>query len=63
MNNLNQINDVSERAARFLRTLLITGKLAWEAPGVGKGGSVIFANGRLFLRHGTALLCYDLAAR
>jgi outer membrane protein assembly factor BamB len=87
---------------------LRTGKLAWEAPGVGKGGSVTFsdgllycysedgtvglmrpspekcevvssfkvsqgdgphwahlvvARGRLFLRHGTALMCYDLAAR
>jgi outer membrane protein assembly factor BamB len=84
-----------------------TGKLAWEAPGVGKGGSVVFAdgmlycysedgkvgmmkasaakcevvssfdvtqgegshwahlavsNGRLFLRHGNALMCYDLKA-
>ena len=87
---------------------LRTGKLAWEAPGVGKGGSVTFADGllycysedgtvglmrpspekcevvssfkvtqgdgphwahlvvakgRLFLRHGTALMCYDLKAR
>jgi outer membrane protein assembly factor BamB len=87
---------------------LNTGKLAWEAPGVGRGGSVIFAdgmlycysedgvvglvrpspekcevvstfkvaegdgshwahlvvaNGRLYLRHGTALMCYDLTAK
>lgn len=87
---------------------LSTGQLAWEAPGVGKGGSVIFADGmlycysedgvvglvrpspekcevvstfkvaqgdgshwahlvvakgRLFVRHGTALMCYDVAAR
>jgi len=86
---------------------LNTGRLAWEAAGVGKGGSVTFAdgllycysedgtvglmrpspqkcevvstfevtqgdgphwahlvvaNGRLYLRHGTALMCYDLAA-
>lgn len=86
---------------------LQTGKLAWEAPGVGKGGSVIFAdgmlycysedgnvglmkaspekcevvssfnvapgdgphwahlvvaNGRLYLRHGNALMCYNLKA-
>ncbi len=82
-----------------------TGKLFWEAPGVGKGGSIIFADGmlycysedgvvglvrptpeqckvvstfkvsagdgphwahpvvahgRLFLRHGTVLMCYDV---
>ena len=82
-----------------------TGKLEWEAPGVGKGGSVIFADGllycyaedgtvglvrpspekcevvssfkvtqgdgphwahlvvaagRLYIRHGTALMCYDV---
>jgi outer membrane protein assembly factor BamB len=86
---------------------LKTGKLAWEAPGVGKGGSVIYAdgmlycysedgkvglmkaspvkcevvssfdvtqgegshwahlvvaNGRLYLRHGNTLMCYDLKA-
>ncbi len=84
---------------------LKTGKLAWEAPGVGKGGSVIsadgmlycysedgavglvrpstekcevvsifkvtqgdgphwahlvVANGRLYVRHGDALVCYDV---
>ncbi len=84
---------------------LKTGKLAWESPGVGKGGSVIYAdgmlycysedgkvglmkaspekcevvgsfdvtqgegshwahlvvaNGRLYLRHGGALMCYDV---
>jgi outer membrane protein assembly factor BamB len=87
---------------------LKTGKLAWEAPGVGKGGSVIFADGmlycysedgnvglmkaspekcelvssfavtqgdgphwahlvvadgRLYLRHGNALTCYNLKAQ
>ncbi|MCX5670993.1 MAG: PQQ-binding-like beta-propeller repeat protein [Planctomycetota bacterium] len=86
---------------------LKTGKLAWEDPGVGKSGSVIFAdgrlycysedgvvglvrpspercqvvstfkvpqgegphwahpvvaNGRLYLRHGEALMCYDISA-
>jgi outer membrane protein assembly factor BamB len=87
---------------------LKTGKLAWEARGVGKGGSIIFAdgllycysedgtvglvrpspercevvssfkvplgegphwahpvvaNGRLYIRHGEALMCYDISAR
>ena len=87
---------------------LKTGKLAWEAPGVGKGGSVIFADGMLYcysedgdvglmkalpekcevvssfsvaqgdgphwahlvvadgllyLRHGNALMCFDVQAR
>jgi hypothetical protein len=82
------------------------GKLMWDEPGVGKGGSVIYADGmlycysedgnvglvrpspekcqvistfkvsmgdgshwahpvvshgRLFIRHGSALLCYDIA--
>lgn len=85
---------------------LSTGRLAWEAPGVGKGGSVVFADGmlycysedgtvglmrpspescqvvssfkvplgdaqhwahltiaagRLYVRHGDALMCYDIA--
>ena len=85
---------------------LKTGRLAWEDPGVGKGGSVIYAdgmlycyaedgtvgivrpspegcqvvstfqvplgdgshwahpvvaNGQLYLRHGDALMCYDIA--
>ena len=85
---------------------LATGRLAWEAAGVGKGGSVIYAdgllycysedgmvglmrpnpescqvissfkvplgadqhwahpavaNGRLYIRHGDALMCYDIA--
>jgi outer membrane protein assembly factor BamB len=87
---------------------LQTGRLAWESPGVGKGGSVTFADGllycysedgtvglvrpspekcevvssfkvsqgdgphwahlvvargRLFVRHGTALMCYDVKAQ
>jgi len=87
---------------------LQSGRLAWEDPGVGKGGSVIYAdgrlycytedgtvgllrpsaekceilgsfkvpqgdgshwahpvvaNGRLYVRHGEALMCYDIAAK
>lgn len=87
---------------------LKTGKLAWEAKGVGRGGAVVYAdgmlycysedatvglirprsdncevvsifkvtegegphwahpvvaNGRLYIRHGEVLMCYDIAAR
>ena len=86
---------------------LATGRLAWEEPGVGRGGSVIYAdgmlycysedgtvglvrpspekcdvvstfavphgdgphwahpvvaNGRLYIRHGDSLMCYDISA-
>lgn len=86
---------------------LTTGKLAWEAPGVGKGGSVVYADGllycyaedgtvglvrprpdacevvssfkpslgdgphwahlaiaqgRLYIRHGDTLMCYEISA-
>ena len=93
-------------AGKWTCVELATGRLAWQAPGVGKGGSIIYADGllycysedgvvglmrpnpeacqvlstfkvplgadqhwahptvadgRLYIRHGDALMCYDIA--
>ena len=49
------------RPGQWICLDLETGQVAAETPAVDKG-SIAFADGRLYIRHGSALLAYDVKA-